>query len=126
VPERSGKRGRILIIDDEIFVANALGRLLRSRGFQIEVATDGRVGLDKMRTGEFRAAICDLMMPEFSGVDLYHQLAATAPELLRRLIFLSGGAFTPSTEEFVAEAHRPVLSKPWKVDLLLAALEEID
>jgi PAS domain S-box-containing protein len=126
VPEPSGKRGSILVIDDEPFVANALSRLLRSRGFKTEVATDGRVGLEKMLKGDYQAVLCDLMMPEFSGVDLYHQVAASAPDLVRRLIFLSGGAFTPRAEEFVQEAHRPVLSKPWKVDLVVAAIEAIE
>jgi len=124
-PEPSGKRGLILIIDDEPFVANALSRLLRSRGFQTEVATDGRVGLKRALDGEFQAILCDLMMPEFSGVDLYHQLAAAAPDLVRRLVFLSGGAFTPRAEEFVQEARRPVLAKPWKVELVVAAIDEI-
>ncbi|HYU16775.1 MAG TPA: response regulator, partial [Candidatus Acidoferrum sp.] len=124
-PERSGKRGLILVIDDEPFVANALGRLLRSRGFKTDVATDGRAGLAKLLAGDYQAVVCDLMMPDFSGVDLYHELAATAPDRLRRLVFLSGGAFTPRAEEFVQEAKRPVLSKPWKVEALVAAIEEI-
>jgi PAS domain S-box-containing protein len=124
--ERSSTRGAILVIDDEPFVANALGRLLRSRGFTTEVVNDGRTGLDKLLKGSFQAVVCDLMMPEFSGVDLFHQLEATAPELIGRLVFLSGGAFTPRTEEFVQEARRPVLSKPWKVEALVAAIEAID
>ncbi len=124
-PGRSGKRGTILVIDDEPFVANALGRLLRSRGFKTDVATDGRAGLAKLLAGDYQAVVCDLMMPDFSGVDLYHELAATAPDRLRRLVFLSGGAFTPRAEEFVQEAKRPVLSKPWKVEALVAAIEEI-
>jgi CheY-like chemotaxis protein len=107
-------------------VANALSRLLRSRGFKTDVANDGRTGLDKILAGQYQAVVCDLMMPEFSGVDLYHELAATAPDQLRRLVFLSGGAFTPRAEEFVQEARRPVLSKPWNVEALVAALEEID
>jgi PAS domain S-box-containing protein len=125
-PERTGKRGAVLVIDDEPFVANALSRLLRSRGFQTEVATDGRVGLDKLLKGKYQAVVCDLMMPEFSGVDLFHQVEQTAPELVRRIVFLSGGAFTPRAEEFVQEARRPVLSKPWKVEALVAAIEEIE
>ncbi len=125
-PEPSGKRGTILVIDDEPFVANALSRLLRARGFKTDVATDGRVGLGKALKGDYQAILCDLMMPEFSGVDLYHEIAATAPHLVGRLVFLSGGAFTPRAEEFVEEARRPVLSKPWKVDLVVAAIEEIE
>jgi PAS domain S-box-containing protein len=124
-PEPSGKRGTVLVIDDEPFVANALSRLLRSRGFKTEVATDGRVGLEKAMSGDYQAILCDLMMPEFSGVDLYHQLAATAPHLVPRLVFLSGGAFTPRAEDFVQEALRPVLAKPWKVDLVVAAIDAI-
>jgi len=125
-PARSSKRGSILVIDDEPFVANALSRLLRSRGFQTEVVTDGRLGLEKLLKGTYQAVVCDLMMPEFSGVDLFHQLEATAPELVGRLVFLSGGAFTPRAEEFVQQARRPVLPKPWKVESLVAAIEEIE
>jgi CheY-like chemotaxis protein len=125
-PESSGERGRILVIDDEPFVANALCRLLRSRGFQTDAATDGRAGRDKLLTGEYQAVLCDLMMPEYSGVDFYNDIEARRPDLVRRIIFLSGGAFTPTAEAFIEEGRRPVLPKPWSVKILISAIDDIE
>ena len=66
------------------------------------------------------------MMPEYGGVDFYHEIEAKRPDLVRRIIFLSGGAFTPAAEEFIQQARRPVLPKPWSVQILVSALEEIE
>jgi DNA-binding response OmpR family regulator len=52
------------------------------------------------------------MMPEMTGMELYRALLAKAPELRERIIFMTGGAFTPGASEFLQELKEPYLEKP--------------
>jgi PAS domain S-box-containing protein len=124
-PAAAAALGSVLVIDDEPLVASALCRLLRSRGYQVESAADGRTGVELARTGRFDAVVCDLMMPGFSGVDLHDELAADHAALLDRILFLSGGAFSPREQAFVEQRRGAVLSKPWRVDSILGSIDEI-
>ena len=47
--------------------------------------------------------LCDLMMPRMTGMDFYSELQRIAPEQAKRVIFLTGGAFTPRMREFLDE-----------------------
>jgi PAS domain S-box-containing protein len=117
--------GSVLIVDDEPLVASALCRLLRSRGYDAESAPDGRSGAQLVLSGRFDAIVCDLMMPGFSGVDLFDEVASERPDLLDRLLFLSGGAFSPREQAFVETGKRTVLAKPWTADGILAAVAAV-
>ena len=64
----------------------------------------------------FDAVLCDLHMPDVSGRDLHGYLAGAAPELARRMIFLTGGAFTDEIRQFIATTTNPVLEKPIDLD----------
>jgi CheY-like chemotaxis protein len=74
------------------------------------------------RSERFDVILCDLMMPQSSGMQLYEQVARTAPEYLARMIFMTGGAFTPQAREFLASLGRPYLQKPFSAQQLRDAL----
>ncbi|MFY0584082.1 response regulator [Cystobacter fuscus] len=61
----------------------------------------------------FDVILCDVMMPEMSGVELHQQLAQHLPALADQLIFLSGGAFTPKAREFLARVDNRRVDKPF-------------
>jgi FixJ family two-component response regulator len=61
-------------------------------------------------------------MPEMTGMDLYAALEAREPSLVRRMVFLTGGAFTPAAREFLTEKQVVCLEKPFEVGALRAAL----
>jgi len=106
------KRGRILVVDDEPLVARALGRLLGSE-HDVTPAAGARAALELLGKGErFDAVLCDLMMPEMTGMDLHAELERAYPEMARRTVFLSGGAFTPAARDFLARVRNARLDKP--------------
>ena len=119
------RAGVVLVIDDEPMVAKALCRLLESRGYEALAAGDGAAGIDLALCGDFDVILCDLMMPDVSGVDVHDRLMLERPDLAERMIFVSGGAFTSREQSFVEEGHRRVLTKPWSPDTLLAAICEV-
>src|SRR5215204_1487165 len=89
-----GKRGRVLVIDDEPALLAVLCRML-SGEHEVIVSTSGAAALDRIEAGEyFDIILCDLMMPVMTGMEVYAKLSRIAPEQLERLVFLTGGAFT--------------------------------
>lgn len=113
---------RVLVVEDEVAVAEGL-RLLLEHEYDVEVASGGKQALDLLlRDSRFDAVLCDLMMPGMSGIQLFRALATDAPGLERRLVFMTGGAFTPEAEAFLEEVTNARVEKPFdfaKVDRLL-------
>lgn len=64
----------VLVVEDDAHVAALLTELLRHEGHDVEVATDGLVGLLKLRTAAVDAVLLDVMMPEVDGIRMLRQL----------------------------------------------------
>ena len=123
VPE--GRRGRVLVVDDEVAILLAVRRTL---GSQHEVMTTTRAAeaLELVTAGNrYDAILCDLMMPEMTGMNFYGELAKLAPEQLRHLVFMSGGAFTPTARAFLDEASNATIEKPFEPDALRALVDKL-
>ncbi len=109
------RRLRILVIDDEIAVADVLARILAD-DFDVEITTDTERAYLALADGEVDLALCDLLMPEVTGMDLYEQLLARGGGLEDRLIFMTGGAFTQRAAQFLARVKNPRIEKPFDLD----------
>jgi CheY-like chemotaxis protein len=116
---------RILVVDDDALVGRAMSRML-SRRHEVVFLSDARSALDRLRSGPaFDVVFCDLMMPQLTGIDLHDALAAERPELAARMIFTTGGAFTPQARAF-ADAHAErMLLKPFDARTLEAAVDRV-
>lgn len=122
-PAAEPKRGRLLVVDDEPAVARALGRILQPH--DVVIAQGGQEALDVLAGDpSFDAIVCDLMMPGVSGIDLYESLLSTAPDLARRVVFVSGGAFTPRARDFIERHGVEVIDKPCDATKLHAAVAD--
>src|SRR5262249_3092989 len=108
--------GRILVLDDEPLVAEALATQLRSAGFAVQATDDPRATLERLVAGErFDLVFCDLMMAGVTGVELAAALEARAPERLAQVVFMTGGAFTTAAAAFVAARAEACVEKPFDV-----------
>jgi CheY-like chemotaxis protein len=106
-------RGRVLIVDDEVLITSALRRILAG-AHDVVVANLPEQALRLIVDGErFDVILCDLMMPAMTGMDLHAQLATAAPAQARRMVFLTGGAFTPSARAFLESVPNRRLEKPF-------------
>ena len=118
----SAPRPRLLVVEDEEAVAEGL-RLLLEHEYTVHLAASGQQALDKIsRDGPFDAVLCDLMMPGMSGIQLFHAVKSAAPGLEERLVFMTGGAFTPEAEAFLDAVSNARVEKPFdfaSVDRLL-------
>ena len=124
-PTLGARRGRILIIDDEAPLAKVLASALSTEHDTV-VVTSGREAFELLNEDtRFDVILCDLMMPEMTGMDLHAELVGRAPHLASRMIFMTGGAFTPRGHEFIARADNPIVEKPVDQDRLLALVRKL-
>lgn len=118
-------RGHVLIVDDEVLFATSLKRLLAT-DHEVTLARSGREALELVRGGtRFDAILCDLMMPEMTGAELHAALSELAPALARRMIFITGGAFSPASQAFLDGISNPWFEKPCDLGRLRTALRAI-
>lgn len=117
---------KILLIDDENAVVRVLRRVFRDHDVEwfprsVEAweryEKDGFAGID--------VVLCDLMMPEMSGMDLFQRIVERTPALRSRFLFLTGGAFSESARAFLDSADRRWLAKPFEIAQLRSTVEEI-
>ena len=81
---------RVLIIEDEEGVRRPMARFLARRGAEVEEAADGVDGLARLSARAPDVILVDLRMPRMGGIELYARLEQERPELVRRVLFLSG------------------------------------
>ena len=111
-------RAKVLIVDDEPMICELVSAML-SEVYEVSSFTDSRAALAALLAGTFEVVLCDLMMPDLTGMDLYDRIKGERPELAQKFIFISGGAFADDALRFVASTTRPQLKKPFRrADLL--------
>jgi PAS domain S-box-containing protein len=106
-------RARVLVVDDEPRLGSAIARMLRSL-HQVETTTSAEEALDVLdRDSAFDVILCDLAMPSMSGMDFHRELVARDPKLARRVVFISGGAFSQRVVDFLESVPNEHLVKPF-------------
>ena len=120
-------RARVLVIDDEHMLLEALYRMLR-RSHEVVMAEGGMAGISTLeQNAAFDVLICDLMMPEVDGIQFYKIVRQRWPDLTPRIVFCSGGAFTDHAKDFIGMVSDDniVIEKPIKRVMLLDAVSTI-
>jgi len=119
-----GPRGRVLVIDDEQTIGTAVRRVL-SREHDVVITTGAQEARARLATGDrFDVIVCDLMMPNVTGVEFFEQLVRDDPGHAERVIFLTGGAFTTSTRTFLENVKNLWIEKPFDASQLRALVND--
>ncbi|WP_044189855.1 two-component regulator propeller domain-containing protein [Hyalangium minutum] len=119
------ERGQVLVVDDDPLVSAALRRTL-AKDHEVEVVVSARRALEMLCSpkAHYDVILCDLMMPEMTGMELYAQLVRAAPEQARRMVFITGGAYTPAAKEFLEQVSNPRVEKPFDPERLRELIRE--
>lgn len=118
------RRGHILIVDDDAMAARVVGRVLGSDHDIVDVRS-GKEALARLTAGErYDLVLCDLMMPEMTGMDLYDEVRRAGLDVANRMIFMTGGAVTKRAREFVAALPDRWLEKPFEAAALRSRVDE--
>lgn len=121
---RPARRGRILVIEDEPGVRTLFAHLLEDE-FDIITLGSGREAIELLDVdAAFDAVVCDVMMPDVSGVDVYERVSAARPGFERSFIFITGGPFSRRAQKFLATVENRCLQKPFDLRELEALLRE--
>ena len=116
---------RVLVVDDEravrAVIAQALGDV-----FDVVPVGSGAEVLTLLEKGEaFDVMLCDLMMPEMTGMELHALVAKKWPALARRTAVLSGGAFSERARHFIETSGLVCLDKPFSIGELIDAVSRV-
>jgi two-component system cell cycle sensor histidine kinase/response regulator CckA len=120
---RARSRARILIVDDEPAIGAVASRLL-GRVHDVVAVASGKAALARLDDGErFDLVLCDLLMPEMTGLDLHARLRADYPDQATRVVFMTGGVGQESRDA-AARLSATVLDKPLSARILAAFVDE--
>src|SRR5579875_2843737 len=114
------KDARVLVVDDEAHQREGLATLLQSWGYEAETASNGREALDKIPSFNPGVVICDLRMPDMSGMDLLRELRHSRPSI--SFSMLSGQGNIGEAVEATELGAFNFLEKPFDVKKLQARL----
>jgi signal transduction histidine kinase/AmiR/NasT family two-component response regulator len=104
-------RLKVLVIDDDPLVGRGLRRQLQHH--EVTAMTSGHEAVAALQRGQrFELILCDLMMPELTGADVYEQVAALGKGLEEHIVFLTGGVFSDQVRDFLERVPNPRLTKP--------------
>jgi signal transduction histidine kinase len=112
------RRGRVLVVDDEPMVALAVRRSLETQ-HDVSVVNRAQDAIDMLRSGErFDVILCDVMMPNVTGIDFFKEVSALAPSEIDKIVFLTGGAFASQARQFLETIPNMRMDKPFTPDEL--------
>jgi PAS domain S-box-containing protein len=117
-------RGRVLVIDDDEGVRSTF-QLGLARDHEVVAVDSGRAALELLAIDQrFDLVICDLMMPEVAGIDVHAWIVESCPQLSDRVMFVTGGVFTPRTAAYLKGLSNPQLQKPVSIAQLRSVVAQ--
>jgi CheY-like chemotaxis protein len=114
----------ILIVEDDPTVLTLVRDVLTMEGHCVDVARTGQKAWERLAEGDYDVVLCDLALPGLDGPRLHRRLAEARPDLVGRLIFLSGYG-CGEAETLLGAASVPILRAPFRVDDLLKMVEDV-
>ena len=114
-------RLRVLVVDDDLAIREALSRTLEKFGYEVVLAKDGQEGLDRLRQSEVHILLADLQMPKLGGQELLQAAKAIAPDV--EVIVITGHGTVEDAVEAMKEGAYDFIAKPFSGDVLLLTVE---
>ena len=111
---------RILVVDDDALILQALTRILQAEGYQVICHGDPVRALQER---DFTVVITDFMMPQMNGVELLAQIRKHTPDAVRVLLTAAGDFKVASEAVNRGEVYR-LLAKPWSIADLTSCVRQ--
>jgi CheY-like chemotaxis protein len=110
----NARKAKILIVDDEICIAELLSEMLLILGYEPHSCTHPQVALDRLETEEFDLVLSDFRMPGMNGQQFYKAATERRPELSSKIVFLTGDTGNHETSVFLKNVGNATLAKPFQ------------
>lgn len=101
----------ILVIDDIPALLKSIKRMLRPHN--VTTASSGQEAMMLLEQQDFDLILCDLMMPQMTGIDVFNAVKEKFRGTEARIVFMTGGVFTSTVQNFFATTPKPCLDKPF-------------
>ncbi|MEO0106477.1 MAG: sigma-54 dependent transcriptional regulator [candidate division WOR-3 bacterium] len=119
------KKYRILIVDDEEIVRDALSEWLDNLGYQVEAVEDGLIALEQIEINDWDVALVDLKMPKMDGIETLRRIRSVRPKV--PLIIMTGHGTVDSAVMAMKEGAADYVMKPFnpeEINIILKKLLE--
>jgi signal transduction histidine kinase/CheY-like chemotaxis protein len=118
-------KGTILVVDDEVIIRELLGDILKSQGYRVLTAENGKEGIALYRKNMaiIDLIILDIIMPQMDGKQVYEQIKSFDPEA--RVLITSGYSKSKILDELLQKGVDGFLPKPFDIEALIKQLENI-
>lgn len=120
-----GAGASVLLVEDELALAEAVAEALTDAGFRVDRAVDGQEALEHVQTQVYDLVICDLKMPRVDGPTFYRTVTKTMPSLSHRIVFVTGDVAGTDAEPFLEESGCRWLAKPFRLGDLLRLASDV-
>lgn len=116
----------LLVIEDEVSVQAFLKAALEKHGFEIVMAASGVEGLQMLKQRDFCGVVSDMRTPGgISGDDVHDWLRQNRPELVGKVLFITGDIVNEETTQTLRRTGVPCIEKPFRVNELVAAVKQV-
>lgn len=116
----------LLVIEDESAVQAFLRAALARHGFSFVLVASGAEGLEKLKAGSYCGVLSDMRTPGgINGADVHAWLRANRPELVSRMLFITGDIVNEETRRTLQTTGVPCIEKPFRVNELVNALRKV-
>jgi CheY-like chemotaxis protein len=121
----ASKPCRVLVVDDEPMIVKSIRRAFPKA--DVVGAHSGAQAVEVLQgDDEFDLILCDMMMPDMTGMKVYATVQQHRAATAQRFVFMTGGTFLPELREFLSKVPNRCLKKPFSVDSLRQLLPAID
>lgn len=111
---------RILVIDDERSIRNTLKDILEYEKYEVDLAEDGNMALDKIKSAEFDIVLCDIKMPGMDGIEVLEKFNGLAPDT--PVVMISGHGNIDTAVESIKKGAYDYIEKPLDLNRLLITI----
>ena len=110
--------GAILVIDDDLEIAQTLADILRVGGHDVQTASSGPQGLQCLKDQDYDLIFCDVRMPEMDGPAFLETLSSLHPDMADRVVFVTGDTLGTDVPALVRDTGAPVVEKPFDTEVI--------
>lgn len=124
-PATTRAAAMVLVIEDEPSVSAFVKAALERHGYRVVQALSGADGIEQLERSSFAGVISDIRMPgSVNGADVHAWIRQHRPELMPRLILISGDTANSETQSLLSSSTSPCLEKPFRVQKLISMVEK--
>lgn len=111
---------KILVIDDERSIRNTLKDILEYEKYDVDLAEDGKKGLEMIKSTEYQIILCDIKMPGMDGIEVLEKLQVMAPDT--PVVMISGHGNIDTAVESIKKGAYDFIEKPLDLNRLLITI----